>query len=872
MASKIGKYEIQAEIGRGGFGCVYRALDPTVGRLVALKVFSGSDDPNEAIRFRNEATAAGKLRHANIVTIYEFGSDGGDLFIAMEYLEGQDLQTILAGGRKMSLLEKVNILTQSADGLACAQDHDVVHRDIKPSNLMILSDGTVKLLDFGIALVSHAARGLTQPGYLVGTLLYMAPELLKGERADPISDVFAFGLTAYELLTGIHPYKNDSIPAFLQAVNARVPPIRDDFPDIPEPLADIVERCAEHDRPLRYQSFREIHVDLLPILSNLKREHVNTRLEEIRRIIDAHEYDRALDAVRELLLLDPMNAGAREMRDRLHEQVGRRPSRGKVESALKAADEEVAQHRLSAAVQLLESAARADPTSQTLQQKLAQLRDRLVREEKGRALLAEAENALRQAQLTAARRLIDEAMAADPGSTGALDLLKTVQQAILFREQQRRLQDVLARSRSFLAAGDCEKAIQTLAELDTANRSAPEVRKLFNEAVSRKQLLQRERQLEPGKQEIKQLIAQGRFEEASQRAEQLRQAFPDHPGLAEILEFLRLRTTGHRQVQVAAAASPTSAVVPMPAASTTAVFRPVPVAPSPPPTAIAPVERSGEHPSNPALAAASPSHVGPAKGSQFTLIAGGAFLATVAVIAAWSVFELTRTPVAPQHKTQSQVEQPQPRQTEPAAPAPSQPTPSQQQTTRQPTPPTPEPAVREPSRLSESKPAPSRANPVQPARRVDETANVKTPPQTVTPPVVTPPSPAPSPPAQSPAPQPSASQPPVTRPAAPPATTAPPAAVPASPEAYHGPPTLRLVWHGRLDPGATLVIQGATSSSGTLETKGYLRIPRVKATVSSDQKVRAVEQPSEANGFRIVFRNDDSTPLETLRFTWQQTP
>src|SRR5215510_6715480 len=167
----LGKYEIQAQLGRGGFGTVYRAFDPTVGRPVAIKVLASEGGKDLLTRFRNEAIAAGNLRHENIVTIYEFGEDKGVRFIAMEYLEGEDLQQVLASGKPLTLLEKVSIMTQAAAGLDCAHRHGVVHRDVKPANIRLLPDGTVKIMDFGIARLmrdSGVAR-LTRQGHVLWT-------------------------------------------------------------------------------------------------------------------------------------------------------------------------------------------------------------------------------------------------------------------------------------------------------------------------------------------------------------------------------------------------------------------------------------------------------------------------------------------------------------------------------------------------------------------------------------------------------------------------------------------------------------------------------------------------------------------------------
>src|SRR5580698_2841520 len=181
MPERIGEYEIRGEIGKGGFGKVYRGFDPTVGRLVAIKVLSSGGDASTLARFRTEATAAGNLNHKNIVTVFEFGEDQGTFFLVMEYLEGRDLQHVMPDAGSLKLVDKMNIMSQVAEGLQCAHQHGIVHRDVKPANIMLLADGTVKIMDFGIARLTHAdSARLTQSGFLMGTLTYMAPELLNG--------------------------------------------------------------------------------------------------------------------------------------------------------------------------------------------------------------------------------------------------------------------------------------------------------------------------------------------------------------------------------------------------------------------------------------------------------------------------------------------------------------------------------------------------------------------------------------------------------------------------------------------------------------------------------------------------------------------
>src|SRR3954463_16632589 len=182
LRRKIGKYQIQAELGRGGFGVVYSAYDPTVGRPVAVKVLTVLGDTQLLTRFKNEAAAAGNLRHKNIVTIYDYGDDDGLPYIVMELLEGEDLNQVIAARKSMPLLQKVSIMVQVADGLWSAHRAGVVHRDVKPGNIRLLPDGTVKLMDFGIALLVAGSAGHPppRPGGGLGGPFSNAPHQILG--------------------------------------------------------------------------------------------------------------------------------------------------------------------------------------------------------------------------------------------------------------------------------------------------------------------------------------------------------------------------------------------------------------------------------------------------------------------------------------------------------------------------------------------------------------------------------------------------------------------------------------------------------------------------------------------------------------------
>ena len=217
----LGRYEILEELGRGAMGVVYKARDPLIDRTVAIKTvdLDSSSDRTEAFerRFYREAKSAGQLNHLNIVTIHDVGRSGGSAYIAMEFLEGKSLREIIDSGVVLAPEKIAEIVAQVADGLACAHRNHVIHRDIKPANIMLLDSGTVKITDFGIALLSKGSLTL---GSVFGSPKYISPEQVVGQQADARSDIFSLGAVLYELLTGSPAFTASDLDAVLcQVIN-----------------------------------------------------------------------------------------------------------------------------------------------------------------------------------------------------------------------------------------------------------------------------------------------------------------------------------------------------------------------------------------------------------------------------------------------------------------------------------------------------------------------------------------------------------------------------------------------------------------------------------------------------------------------------
>jgi serine/threonine protein kinase len=339
---EIGKYVIEKELGKGGMATVYLALHKDLGRQVALKIMHPhlACEEESRRRFELEARAVAKLEHTNVVQIYDYGSHNDLFYIAMELVQGKDVEKLIkAHGAIPSEIAAV-IISGVAGGLASAHKNGIIHRDVKPANFIVKADGVVKLSDFGIVKMDGFAS-MTKSDSIVGTPYYIAPEQIDGGKVSASSDIYALGVSMYYMLTGKYPYRSETLPLVLAAIaKGNYMPVREALPSISAEMAAVVERMMQKDPQKRYTDSQQIVQDLNSFLykrqvsadplivvnyladpagfsKTLKESGIRVRFTRARSYAEKGMVLEAFQELESILQEDPDNGDVKEELERL---------------------------------------------------------------------------------------------------------------------------------------------------------------------------------------------------------------------------------------------------------------------------------------------------------------------------------------------------------------------------------------------------------------------------------------------------------------------------------------------------------------------------------------------------------------------------
>src|SRR5579884_3223971 len=532
-AVKIGKYEVLDTLGRGGMGVVYRAIDPRIGRLVAIKMITGdyAKDPDYLNRFYREARSTGTLQHGNIVTVYDLGDQDGVPYLVMEYLEGEPLDKIIASRRDLSLPDRLDIIIQACNGLQYAHQHGVVHRDIKPGNIMVLKDGNVKLVDFGIARLGNSS--MTATGQMIGTISYMSPEQINGQAVDSRSDIFSAGVVLFELLTYTLPFDGKEITTTMRKIlNDPPPPLKNFFVGPPELDASLNKALAKN-RDQRYQTANDFAFDLATVQQSLKRQKVSEYIQSAKAFIEQANLTRAQELLSKVVKTDTQNTEARALMSQVQSELQRQQRiehlgqlRADAEEALNSGRFEEALTMCSEAIGLAPDAA--------WEQLRAQAQQGADRKAKIDSALKRAHAAFTSGALESARQGLKEALDTDPGNAQLNALLNRVQQAMVERDREKRIADSLETARKQIAARRFTAALEALKTAEAVDPNHHELKSLKKLAITGQQQEAQRKELEMLTADVNTAMDWGDFENAWTKVNNALTRFPNEASLLKM--------------------------------------------------------------------------------------------------------------------------------------------------------------------------------------------------------------------------------------------------------------------------------------------------------------------------------------------------
>jgi serine/threonine-protein kinase len=479
---KIGKYEVLEVLGQGGMGIVYKAVDPAIGRQVAIKMMTGgfAENPDLLKRFQREAQSAGSLQHPNIVIIYELGThENGNPYMAMEFIAGESLESIVSNRKRMSLVEKLGIMIQVLNGLNFAHSHGIVHRDIKPGNIMVLKDGNVKIVDFGIARISD--NSMTKTGQIVGTINYMSPEQFNGHVVDGRSDIFSAGVMLYEFLTGTLPFDGNETPTvILKILNDPPPPLKDHLPNFPPELEDTVKKALAKDREERFATAEDFGFELSRIQEALKKEMVVEYVEMAKACFEKKEFTKSKDLLQQVLKADSKNAPAQDLMKLVQQQLSVQQRGEQIRQLRQAAEDALAQKALDDALSYTEQALKIDKQNTELLQLQKMVQQAKQRKDHLEKTLRKAEDLKQDGDLDAALKTAEEACQLDPKDTNAKNVREAIQAEIKKAQAQKELTALLDEARKEISDHHFSKALELIRRSEGVAPGATQASSLRN--------------------------------------------------------------------------------------------------------------------------------------------------------------------------------------------------------------------------------------------------------------------------------------------------------------------------------------------------------------------------------------------------------
>jgi serine/threonine-protein kinase len=486
--TQIGKYDIIDVLGRGGMGVVYRGIDKQIGREVAIKTLTEGymRDPGMLARFYEEARRTGRLKHPNIVTVYDLGDDHGTPYIVMECIEGEPLDKMIRSGASLSMADRLGIMEEVCSALGYAHRNHVIHRDVKPANIFVQPDGTAKLLDFGIARLEKRDQdqSMTRTGNIIGTVPYMAPERLLNQTVDGRSDIFATGVVLFQLLTGEMPFTGEDTALMQKILNEPHPSLSSIDKKLPASLEMIVDRALAKNPDDRYSTAEEMASDLTAAIAELQNEQIGELVTEARRLVDETEFTRARSVLHRVLRIDSKHGEARRLLGEIQAHLTQRQRDERVQQIRRQAEDAIAGNQFDQGLLAVESGLELDAANPELMKLQAKARKEKERQNRLNELQRQVDSARRKGDLKGAIQAAEEARKADQTNPRIVALCNSLAKEAELAQKHAQAKVLLGSARGEINFRRYSEAIDLLKQVEQLDPTNPEIPLLRKDANS----------------------------------------------------------------------------------------------------------------------------------------------------------------------------------------------------------------------------------------------------------------------------------------------------------------------------------------------------------------------------------------------------
>jgi serine/threonine protein kinase len=545
----LGKYKIEAKLGQGAMGCVYKAWHPGFHDYVALKTIQDTRLEGATLleRFKREGQALAKLKHQNIVQIYDADQADGIHFIVMEYMNGGSLDRIIERRDSSPLAKRLGYIVAAGLALSHAHRRGLFHRDIKPANIMLHNDGNdevVKVVDFGIARLVNLSDtqnfSMSQTNMLIGSPAYMAQELLTGtDRANERTDIWALGVTLYELIAFERPFQGKDFDELRRSIiRAKAKSLRQLAPECPSDLDAVVQRMIEKDASHRYATVEDLLIDLEPIAKRLRSETAASLIHRANDLCEIGELEDAKSVLTEARKYDASNSQLRELMQKVDQELQRRELLPRLHTHLKRARDFAHMEEYQSAREEIASALSLDATFEPARKFLDEIEDEVKKKECVQDKLRLIRLRISEGELTEAEAFLKELEETGSGNTQSLELRREIEQEKQHRLKRKRINEIVSRARVLMAALQEDEC---LALLSQGLQEYPEEAELLQlQEIVRDDLTEalRQQERQRGIEELRGLVGKGDFPAAQEKAQQLLQKYPNDPVVCNLKSFM----------------------------------------------------------------------------------------------------------------------------------------------------------------------------------------------------------------------------------------------------------------------------------------------------------------------------------------------